>query len=159
MMTEVVKDPAVVQARFNAALDQLKQDPHVDPARISAIGYCFGGGVVLGAARAGAELDSVTSFHGTLGTRTLAQPGKIKPRILVLTGDADPLVPPAQVEAFKQEMTAAGAKFAVVTYPGAKHAFTNPDADKYGMPGLGYNAEADRQSWAAMLAFLKQVYG
>src|SRR5262249_21778982 len=159
MMNEVLKDPTVVSARFAAAMAQLKQDPHVDPARISAIGYCFGGGVVLRAARAGADLDAVATFHGSLGTRTPAGPRAIQPRILVLTGDADPLVPPAQVDAFKQEMTAAGARFEVITYPGAKHAFTNPDADRYGVPALGYQAEADRQSWTAMLAFLKQVYG
>jgi dienelactone hydrolase len=150
-VNEVMKDPAVPAARFNAALEQLKQDPHVDPERIAAIGYCFGGSVVLNMARAGADLRAVVSFHGALATTTPAQPGKVKARVLVLTGGADPFVPPDQVEAFKREMRAAGARFDVVTYPGAKHGFANPEAGTHGMDALAYNADADRQSWAAML--------
>ncbi len=156
-VTEVTKDPAVLAARFNAALEQLKRDPHVDTTRIAAIGYCFGGAVVLGMARAGADLAAVVTFHGALATQTPAQPGKVKARVLVLTGGADPFVPPEQVEAFKKEMQAAGADFEVVVYPGAKHGFTNPDAGSYGMDQLAYNAAADRQSWAAMLALFHTV--
>jgi dienelactone hydrolase len=164
-VTEATKNPDVIVARFDAALAQLKQDPNVDPQKIAAIGYCFGGGVVLAMARAGADLDAVASFHGSLAphgahhaTPGTSGTGRIKARILVLTGAADPMIPPAQVDAFKQEMTAAGATFEVVSYPGAKHSFTNPEADKAGMAGLGYNADADRQSWAALLAMLKQVF-
>lgn len=157
-MTEATKDPAVIAARFNAALEQLKQDPHVAPDKIAAIGYCFGGSVVLGRARAGADLDAVVSFHGALATKSLAEKGKVKARVLVLTGAADPMVPPEQVEAFNKEMKAAGAKFQVVSYPGAKHGFTNPDADKAGMDALAYNAEADKKSWAAMLELFTQVF-
>src|SRR2546425_686024 len=157
--TEATKDAAVVAARFNAALDLLKRDPHVDPARIAAIGYCFGGGVVLNMARSGADLAAVVSFHGSLGTKTPAEPGKVKARVLVLAGGADPFVPPEQVEAFRKEMQAAGARFEVVTYPGAKHGFTNPDSGTYGMPQLAYDAAADRQSWAAMLKLFREVFG
>jgi dienelactone hydrolase len=157
-MTEATKDPAVIAARFNAALEQLKQDPHVAPAKIAAIGYCFGGSVVLGRARAGADLDAVVSFHGALATKSPAEKGKVKARVLVLTGAADPMVPPEQVEAFNKEMKAAGAKFQVVSYPGARHGFTNPDADKAGMDALAYNAEADKKSWAAMLELFTQVF-
>lgn len=157
-LKEATKDPAVITARFNAALDQLKRDLHVDPGKIAAIGYCFGGGVVLAMARAGANLDAVATFHGSLSTQTPAEKGKVKPRILVLTGAADPLVPPEEVGAFKKEMQAAGAKFEVVSYPGAKHSFTNPDADSHGMHALGYNPEADKKSWAAMLAMFKQAF-
>ena len=88
-VSEVTKDPAVLAARFNAALEQLKRDPHVDPRRIAAIGYCFGGAVVLDMARAGADLAAVVTFHGALATKTPAQPGKVKARILVLTGGAE----------------------------------------------------------------------
>src|SRR5438046_4050800 len=95
-VSEVTKDPAVLAARFNAALEQLKRDPHVDPRRIAGVGYCFGGAVVLGMARAGADLAAVVTFHGALATQTPAQPGKVKARILVLTGAADPFVPPEQ---------------------------------------------------------------
>jgi len=157
--TEATKDAAVVAARFNAALDLLKRDPRVDPARIAAIGYCFGGGVVLNMARSGADLAAVVSLHGSLGTKTPAEPGKVKARVLVLAGGADPFVPPEQVEAFRKEMQTAGARFEVVMYPGAKHGFTNPDAGKYGMPQLAYDAAADRQSWAAMLKLFHEVFG
>jgi len=157
-VNEVTKDPAVLAARFNAALEQLKRDPHVDTTRIAAIGYCFGGAVVLDMARAGAPLAAVVTFHGALATKTPAQPGKVKARVLVLTGGADPFVPPEQVEAFKREMQAAGGRFEVISYPGAKHGFTNPDAAKYGMPQLAYDADADRQSWTAMLKLFKEVF-
>ncbi len=157
-MTEATRDPAVTTARFNAALEQLKRDPHVDPDQIAAIGYCFGGGVVLGMARSGADLDAVVTFHGHLSTKTPAEKGRIKARILVLTGADDPMIPPEQVEAFKSEMTAAGAKFEVISYPGARHSFTNPRAAKTGMDGLAYNANADAKSWAAMLDLFHQVF-
>ena len=81
------------------------------------------------------------------------------PRILVMTGTDDPMVGPAQVNAFRKEMTAAGAHFDIVTYPGAKHRFTNPDADKASMPGLAYNAAADKESWEALLKLLHEVFG
>jgi dienelactone hydrolase len=157
LVSEVTKDPALVASRFNAALEQLKRDPHVDPTRIAAIGYCFGGAVVLNMARAGADLGAVVSFHGMLATSTPAQLGKVKARVLVLAGGADPFVPPEQVEAFKKEMEVARARAEVVVYPGTKHGFTNPEAGSYGMDALAYNAEADRESWAAMLKLFREV--
>ena len=157
-MTEATRDPAVMTARFEAALDQLKKSPRVDPERIAAIGYCFGGSVVLNMARAGADLEAVASFHGALATTTPAKAGGVKARILVLTGADDPMIPAAQVEAFKEEMTAAGAQFEVVSYPGARHSFTNHDAHKSGMEALAYDADADRKSWARMLDLFKEVF-
>jgi dienelactone hydrolase len=156
--SEVMSKPDVAAARFNAALAQLKQDSHVDPEKIAAFGYCFGGGVALAMARAGADLDAVVTFHGALATQNPAKPGAVKPRILVLTGAADPMVPPAQVEAFKAEMKAAGASAEVVSYPGVKHSFTNPGADKVGMDGLSYDAAADKNSWAKAMTFLSDVF-
>jgi dienelactone hydrolase len=158
-MTEAGKDPAAVAARFNAALDLLKRDPHVDPEKIAAIGYCFGGGVVLNMARAGADLDAVVSFHGALNPTTTAPKGTIKPRILVLTGADDPMVTASVLDSFKKEMDAAGARYQVISYPGARHAFTNPDAGKAGMDALAYNADADRKSWAEMLKLFSSVFG
>jgi len=158
-MAEATKDPKTVDARFKVALDILKKDPHVDPNKIGAIGYCFGGGVVLNEARQGADLKVVATFHGALRTDNPAKPGTVKPRLLVMTGAADPMVTPEQVEAFKKEMTEAGAKFDVIIYPGAKHAFTNRDAAKAGMDALVYNADADKKSWAEMLRLFKQVFG
>lgn len=156
---EATKDPALVKARFEAALAVLRQTPGVDPKRIAAIGYCFGGAVVLGMARGGAELAAVASFHGSIGTKTPAQPGAVKARVLVLNGAEDPMVTTEQIAAFEQEMTAAGAKWQLVNLPGAKHSFTNPDADAVGMPALAYHAEADRASWAAMLKMMAEVFG
>jgi dienelactone hydrolase len=157
--TEATKDPAVVTARFNAARGVLTADPHVDKEKIAAIGYCFGGGIVLNMARAGQDLDAVVTFHGSLDPALQAKPGTIKPRILVLAGGDDPFVPLATVEKFRAEMNAAGANFRIVTYPGVKHSFTNPKAETHGMPQLGYNKEADTKSWQEMLAFFKQVFG
>jgi len=156
-MAEAAKDPAAMEARFEAARATLVADPHVDPSRLAAIGYCFGGAVVLGQARAGADLKAVASFHGSLGTDHPAQLGKVKARLLVMTGADDPFVPPAAVAAFEKEMKAAGAKAQVIRYPGAKHSFTNPEAEKAGMKELAYNADADRKSWEAMLKLFAQA--
>ena len=157
-MTEATKDPAALAARFNAALAELKKDAHVDPARVGAIGYCFGGTVVISQARLGADLDVVASFHGGLGGLPPVEAGAVKARVLVYTGGADPMIPAAQVETFRTEMTAAGAKVDVVTYPGAKHGFTNPAAGSFGMDALAYDAAADKASWAAMLKGFKEVF-
>ncbi len=159
-MQEATKDPEVVAARFDAALDVLKQQPQVDPEKIAALGYCFGGGVALGMARAGRDLDAVVTFHGSLKPATgPAEAGKVKPAILVQTGGADPMIPKELVQAFEKEMKDAGANVKVVTYPKAKHSFTNPDAGKAGMEALAYDKEADRKSWDAAMKFLKQAFG
>ena len=159
-MLEASKDQAAIRARFDAALAALKTDPRVDASRIAALGYCFGGGVVLNMARQGhPDLDAVVSFHGTLGTETPAKKGAVHARVLVLHGTDDPMVPLDQVDALRKELEAAGATYAIVTYPGAKHAFTNPTADSHNLPALGYNAEADKRSWAALLALFKEMWG
>ncbi|MCA9519219.1 MAG: dienelactone hydrolase family protein, partial [Myxococcales bacterium] len=156
----VYADPAAMKARFDAALDMLKAEDTVDPERIGAMGYCFGGGIVLGMARAGEDLDGVVSFHGVLETKEPVGKDVVKPELLVLTGGADPMVPQEQVDAFKKEMTDAGAKFDVVVYDGAKHAFTNPAATeagkKYDLP-VAYDEAADKDSWEKMTAFWARV--
>jgi dienelactone hydrolase len=157
-VTEATKDPAVLGARFDAALAELKKDPHVDPAKIGAIGYCFGGTVVLSRARLGADLDVVASFHGGLGGLPPVKPGAVKARVLVYTGGADPMIPASQVEAFRKDMADAGANVEIVTYPGAKHGFTNPDAGTFGMDALAYDAAADKESWAAMIKAFKGTF-
>ncbi len=153
---EAMKDPEVEAARFEAGRAVLEADPHVDTRHIGAIGYCFGGGVVLDQARRGADLGAIATFHGALGTEHPAEPGKVKSPILVMTGTADPFVTPDQVTKFQSEMTSAGAHVQIIRYPGAKHGFTNPEAAKYGMPQLAYDPGADRKSWAAMLAFFRK---
>ena len=159
--SEAMKNKAVGEARFNAALSYIRQQPGVDPARIAAIGYCFGGGVVLHMARQGADLKGVASFHGSLATDSPALPGSVKAQVLVFNGEADKMVPPEQVAAFKEEMTKAGASFRYVGYPGVMHSFTNPDADsyakKFSLP-LAYDKKADQNSWAETKKFLAAVF-
>ena len=159
--SEVMKNFDAAKARFTAAMDFLKQQPTVDPTRIAAIGYCFGGGVVLNMARQGVDLKGVASFHGSLTAVKPAQTGKVKAKILVMTGADDKFVPPEQVEAFKKEMKAAWADFQVISYPGAVHSFTNPEATalgkKFNLP-LAYNADADKKSWLELQKFLDKIF-
>ena len=147
--------------RFLLAFEQLKNHPMVDPEKIAAIGYCFGGGTVLHMARYGLDLDGVVSFHGGLSTATPAQPGQVKARILVCNGADDSMITPEQIATFKQEMDAAGVDYKFISYEGAKHSFTNPDADalgeKFGMP-IAYNAAADQKSWQDMQDFFKEIF-
>jgi dienelactone hydrolase len=157
-MNEALQNPGATAARFSSAVELLKKEPNVDANKIAAVGYCFGGSVALEIARAGAPLNAVVAIHANLATENPAQPGKVKAQILVMNGEADPMIPPAQTEAFKKEMTAAGAKFNLLTFPNAKHAFTNPDAGKAGVPALEYNAHADHESFAEMTKFLKGVF-
>lgn len=161
LSSEVMKNLDVAKARFMAAMDFLKGRATVDPARIAAIGYCFGGGVVLSMARQGIDLKGVVSFHGSLKAVAPAKPGIINAKILVLTGGDDGFVPPEQVEAFKREMEAPGADFRIISFPGAKHSFTNPDADslgkKFNMP-IAYNPEANKESWEEMKMFLGTIF-
>jgi dienelactone hydrolase len=158
---EVRKNMDVAAKRFSAAEAFLKSQASVNPTEISAIGYCFGGGIVLEMARRGLDLDLVASFHGSLGTDSPAKPGAVKGEVLVYNGADDPFVKPGQIEAFKTEMQQAGVDYSFVSYPGAKHSFTNPDADKFGkefdLP-LAYNKAADEQSWASLLKALSALY-
>jgi dienelactone hydrolase len=155
-MSEASKDPAQAAARFNLGVEKLKQQPQVDTDKIGAIGYCFGGGVILAMARGGADLDAVGVFHGHLAPMgPPAEKGKVKGAILVQTGGADPMIPSAQIDAFKKEMKDAGVKAEVVVYPKAKHSFTNPDAAKAGMEQLAYDASVDKKSWTKLITFLK----
>jgi dienelactone hydrolase len=151
----------LAKARFLAALDQLKANPLTEPDKIAAIGYCFGGGIVLQMARQGVDIKGVVSFHGSLGTKEPAQPGVVKARVLVFNGEADPFTTKEQIEAFKQEMQNAGVNYEFVNYPGAKHSFTNPGATalgkKFDLP-LVYNAKADKDSWAKMQGFFKELF-
>jgi len=149
------------EARFKAAKEVLANDPHTDASKIAAIGYCFGGGIVLAMARRGLDLKGVVSFHGSLGTQSPAQPGNVKAKVLICHGEKDPFTKPEQIAAFKDEMKNAGVDYKFVSYPNAKHAFTNPEASKFGkkfkLP-LAYNKAADKASWKEMKGFLKSVF-
>ena len=157
----VMADFAEAAKRFDAAKAMLLQQPTVDPTKIAAIGYCMGGSIVLNMARRGADLAGVVSYHGGLAAKTPAQPGAVKARVLVFTGQADPMVPVDQVQAFVGEMQTAGADYTLVGFPGAKHGFTNPDAtqfgQRFGMP-LAYDQAADAESWAQTGFFLQRIF-
>jgi dienelactone hydrolase len=158
---EVRQNMPAATERFLAALQVLKKHPTVDPEHIAAIGYCFGGGVVLQMARQGLDLDAVVSFHGSLATDSPAVPGVVKARILVCDGADDKMSTPEQIQAFLKEMKAAGVDYKFISYPGAKHSFTNPGADiyaeKFNIP-VGYNEEADKKSWQDMQDFLNATF-
>jgi dienelactone hydrolase len=157
----VRKDMPTAEKRFVAAKELLQRQPGVDANRIAAIGYCFGGGIVLEMARRGVPMDAVVSFHGSLSPVTPMPSGAFKGKVLVLNGAADPLVKPDQVAAFKQEMEAARVDYRFVDYPGAVHAFTNPAATEKGKQfnsPLAYDAEADRKSWEEMKALFANVW-
>lgn len=147
-------------ARFNAALAVLKGQESVDPDKIAAIGYCFGGSVVLTMANSGADLDAVAAFHS--GVQLPVMPGKdLKAKVLVCNGAEDPFIAPESVTAFKAAMDSTGIDYQYIAYPGTKHSFTSKAADangeKFGLP-LAYNADADEKSWSSMQELFKEVF-
>jgi dienelactone hydrolase len=150
----VSKNQKESEARFMAAYDLLKKDKRVDPDHMAAIGYCFGGGVVLHMALVGCDLDGVVSFHGSLPQEPAT--GKVVASILVCQGGADGFTLP-QLPTFEKNLAASGADWELIEYGGAKHSFTNPNADKYGVAGIEYNEKADKRSWQTMLDFLHEV--
>ena len=154
----VMGNMEVAKARFIAGMDLLKKHTTVDSEHIAAIGYCFGGGIVLHMARLGVDdLDGVVSFHGSLSTQTPAKTGVVKAKILVCHGAVDPYVPAEQVEAFKKEMQDAEVDLKFIAYPDASHSFTNPAADTLG-GALRYSAAADKQSWTDMQDFFEALF-
>jgi dienelactone hydrolase len=157
---EAYKNMDVSEKRFAAARALLARQPDVDAGRIAAIGYCFGGRMVLEMARRGHDLTGVVSFHGGLVTQAPAKPGAVKAKVLVLNGAADPFIKPEQIDAFKKEMQTARVSYTFIDYPGALHAFTNPAATangkKFNIP-IAYDADADKKSWAEMQRFLQTV--
>lgn len=161
-MEEALANAGQLEARFLEAQRLLAEQNATDEDRIAAIGYCFGGTVVLDMARAGVDLDGVASFHGALATEVPAEPEMVQAKVLVLHGDADVMVPPEQVEAFKAEMDAAGVDYEFIGYPGVQHSFSNPNAtrmgEQYDMP-LAYDEEADRHSWETLQQFLNSLWG
>jgi dienelactone hydrolase len=158
LMGPLRADPDLLRRRVRAGLDALAAVPGVDGSRLAAIGYCFGGYSVLELARTGAPVACVVSFHGLLETKRPAVAEVVKSKVLACTGSADPLVPREQVTAFEKEMTEASVDWQVITYGGAKHAFTNTAADSIPMPGFGYSAAADARSWLAMRNLFAEVF-
>lgn len=156
----VISNLDVASARFNAALDLLKDHETVNKENIAAIGYCFGGSVVLTMANSGADLDAVAAFHS--GVRLPVMPtSDLKARVLVCNGAEDPFIPPETVTAFKSAMDSVGASYQYIEYPGVQHSFTSKEADangeKFNLP-LAYDADADEQSWSSMKALFEGVF-
>ncbi len=151
----------LAKARFEAALAALREHPTVADDKIAAIGYCFGGGVVINMARLGTDINGVVSYHGSVAAKTPAGPGDVKTRVLVFNGADDPLVTAEQIENFKSEMDAAGADYEFVNYPGVLHSFTNPGADakakEFGLP-LAYDPAADKDSWERTQVFFEEIF-
>jgi Dienelactone hydrolase and related enzymes len=151
-------DVAHYRGRLAAGIDALRGVSGADTSlAMLAIGYCMGGQAALETARDGQDLRAAVSFHGILTTDRKAEPGAIKPRLLVCHGDADPLVPREQAIAFWEEMDAAGADWHFHSYSRVRHGFTDPGSDARGMDAIRYDQSADRQSWAAMLEFFSEV--
>src|SRR5216683_739701 len=151
-------EPQKLRARGRAALSTLAALPQVDPARLAAIGFCFGGSVALELAREGADLKAVVSFHGVLSTKMPAVFGKVKASVLVCTGADDPLAPPDHVKAFEDEMRAAAVPdWQLISYGNTLHGFTNPEADGSIMRAALYSERADRRSWASMRSLFEEV--
>ena len=152
-------EPQMLRARGRAALAKLAALPQVDASRTGAIGFCFGGSVVLELARDGADLKAVVSFHGVLATRTPAVSGNVKASVLVCTGADDPLAPPEQIKAFEDEMRAADVRdWQVISYGNTLHGFTNPAADGSMLRTALYSEQADRRAWASMRSLFDEVF-
>lgn len=158
-MMQTFEDPETIVNRAKAALETLAAQDEVNPAKLAAIGFCYGGKVVLDLARANAPLSAVATFHANLSPKAPAQPGQVQAEILVLHGELDSMVSLEEVAGFKEEMQAAQVKYEVMVFKNAKHGFSNPLADERAKANgvdLGYNAEAEKQSLAAMYALLQR---
>jgi dienelactone hydrolase len=151
-------DRQLLRTRVNAGLEALRQQPHVDPKRIAAIGYCFGGTTVIELARSGADVAGIVSFHGGLDSPTPADGRNIKSKVLVCHGADDPFTKPEDLAAFENEMRNSKVDWQLIKYGGAVHSFTQPMAGNDNSKGAAYNEKADNRSWEAMKQFLTEIF-
>lgn len=160
-MQEATADMDSIVARFTVAKNILEEHETVDPDKIAAQGYCFGGTVVLNMARIGMDLAGVVSYHGSLGSPIEPAEGEISARIQVYTGGADPMVPADQVSGFVKSMHETGADYTLVSFPGALHSFMNPGADRiaaeFNMP-VGYDQDAAERAWEGTMRFYQELF-
>ena len=150
-------DVPELRARMRAALAVLERHANVDASRLAAIGYCFGGAAAVELARDGASLAAIAGFHAGILPGSAADNGKIRARVLLCHGAEDPAVPPTQILAFTEALSAAKVDWQLHLYGGAGHSFTNPEIDSWGFPGFAYDEKADRRSWAALRALLEET--
>ena len=151
---------ALMRERARAAFDVLAANQHVDPKRIAAIGFCFGGTCSLELAYSGAPLAGVVTFHGGLTAAKDEDLERIKAKVLVLHGADDPLVPATAVRAFEDSMRKAGADWELIEYGGAVHTFSNPEAGTANKErGVAYDAKAAERSWQHMQMFFREIFG
>jgi dienelactone hydrolase len=158
-MKKLAADAGRWRARARAALDITSRLPLVDGTKLAVIGYCFGGTTALELGRSGAALSAIVTFHGGLGSPRPQDAAKIKARVLVCHGAADPLVPPAQLSEFVTHMTAASVDWELQVYAGVQHSFTNYELTDDSLPGQRYDAAADARSWRSMLDLLREALG
>jgi dienelactone hydrolase len=160
LATPFYKDPASAKRRLEAAIGKIKEFQQCDAGNMAAIGYCFGGSMVLNSAKLGINLKGVVSFHGGLAG-VPANKELLKAKILVCHGGSDKFVPQKDIDAFRQQLDSIGATYSFKTYANATHAFTNPNATRVGkefnMP-IEYNADADRNSWSDMVLFFEELF-
>lgn len=152
-------DRAKWRGNARAALDTLKAQPEVDSERLAAIGFCFGGATCLELARSGVPLNAVVTFHAGLLPEQSGDAGKISAKVLVCHGADDPLLKKEVIDAVMDELRRDQVDWQFILYGNAVHSFTDPDADKKGMPGLAYDARAEARSWTAMRNFFDEVFG
>ena len=151
-------DRPLMRARVSAGLEELRKQRFVDPQRIAAIGYCFGGTTVLELARDGADVKGVVSFHGGLSTPTPQDARNIKGKVLALHGADDPFVKGDEVAAFQDEMRKGSVDWQFIGYGNAVHSFTNKAAGTDNSKGAAYNEKADKRSWEAMKQFFAEIF-
>ncbi len=157
---ELMADFGRVRTLATAGLDILIARAEVDPTRVAAMGFCFGASMVLELARSGAELGAVIGFHPGLGGVDVEASRAIKASVLMFCGAADPLIGKEARDAFEAEMVAAEvADWRLEVLGGVGHSFTNVQVDQLGMPGLAWDARADRRCWRAALALLEETIG
>lgn len=155
-MNVLLDDRAALRDRLLSVLELSREQPEVDADRVAVIGYCFGGLCTLDVARSGADIRGAASFHGLFKQPGLP-PNPIKAKVLAMHGWDDPMVPPEDVVALGQELTAAGADWQIHAYGHVGHGFTNPNAHQIGIEGVFYHEAAARRSWASLVSFLGEV--
>lgn len=155
---EMYNNRTLWRTRAAAALDALKAQPQVDPDRLAAIGFCFGGATVMELAYSGADLDAVVSFHGNPKPMPEADHQNLRAQVMILSGAADPMETMASLEKVTQSLDEADADWVLVRYAHAQHSFTNPDADSHNIPGVKYDERAAVRSWRHMAMFIRDAF-